>query len=275
LAASSVQARGWFPGSVSGPGVVGAVATLGAVAAGAAIVEAALIPGLLIGGAAVLAPRLLPRGMLSGLGDRLRRIAPSPIAAAPSADSAQTPASAEPAGFDTWRAVVKTFTYRAIVTTVDFGANYFVIGELATSAGLSSLSLVAGPIAYFAHEAAWHYYGPASARHPNPLEAAVNVPTPGAAEDEKNGPARFASVKVSRALAKTVTYEVVTAVSEFGVNYLFVRDLAAAAGLTAFSIVISPFVYYVHEKAWDHYDATKVRSPALKLLPATQTSARS
>jgi hypothetical protein len=56
-----------------------------------------------------------------------------------------------------------------MVTTVDFGASYFVLGELATAAGLSSLSLVAGPIAYFAHEVAWHYYGPASARHPNPL----------------------------------------------------------------------------------------------------------
>ena len=52
----------------------------------------------------------------------------------------------------------------------------------------------------------------------------------------------------SRALAKTVTYEVVTAVSEFGANYLFVRDVAAAAGLTTFSIVIAPIVYYVHEK---------------------------
>ena len=59
-------------------------------------------------------------------------------------------------------------------------------------------------------------------------------------------------------MAKTVTYEVVTAVSKFGANYFFVRDLAAAAGLTTFSIVIAPFVYYVHEKAWDYYDATKV-----------------
>jgi uncharacterized membrane protein len=158
-----------------------------------------------------------------------------------------------------------------MLTTVDFGANYFVIGELATAAGLSSLSLVAGPIAYFAHEAAWHYYGPASARHPNPLRATVNLPIPGAVEGQENGGTRFASVKVSRALAKTITYEGVTAVSEFGVNYLFIRDLAAAAGLAAFSIVISPFVYYVHEKAWDYYDATKTRSPAasaLKLLPA-------
>ncbi len=266
-----MHARSWFPGSVVRPGVVGTVATLGAVVAGVAIVEAALIPGLLIGGAALLVPRLLPRDLLSGLGNRRRRTAPPPAVSVATAHSAQAPVSGEPAVFDPWRAVAKTFTYRVMVTTVDFGANYFVIGELATAAGLSSLSLVAGPIAYFAHEAAWHYYGPASARHPNPLEAAVHVSLPSAAEDEENGQMRFASVKVSRALAKTVTYEVVTGVSEFSVNYLFVRDLAAAAGLTAFSIVISPFVYYVHEKAWDYFDATKARSraaPALKLLPA-------
>ena len=158
-----------------------------------------------------------------------------------------------------------------MVTTVDFGANYFVIGELATAAGLSSLSLVGGPIAYFAHEAAWHYYGPASARHSNPLEATVHVSIPGAAEGGDGGWTRFASVKMSRALAKTVTYEGVTAVSEFGANYVFVRDFAAAAGLTAFSIVIAPVVYYVHEKGWDYYDASKSRSsaaPARKLLPA-------
>jgi uncharacterized membrane protein len=283
LTTSFMHAREWFPSPVLAPGVVGKVATVGAtlgvVAAGAAIVEAALIPGLLIGAAAVLAPRRdMLSGLSSGLGDRLRRSAPSPVASPspPTAHPAQAPDSGGPASFDTpsfdtWHAVVKTFTYRVMVTTVDFGANYFVLGELVTAAGLSSLSLVAGPIAYFAHETAWHYYGPASARHANPLEATVHVPIPGAAEGEENGRTRFASVKVSRAFAKTVTYEVVTAVSEFGANYVFVRDLAAAAGLTAFSVVIAPFVYYVHEKAWDYYDATKARSPAapaLNLLPA-------
>jgi uncharacterized membrane protein len=214
LTKSFMHTRGWCPSSVFGRGIVGSVATLGAVAAGAAIVEAALIPGLLIGGAAVLVPRLLPRDLLSGSGDRLRRTAPSPVPvpSAPTAHSPEAPASGEPESFDTWRAVVKTFTYRVMVTTVDFGANYFVIGELATAAGLSSLSLVAGPIAYFAHEAAWYYYGPASARHPNPLEATVHVPIPGAAAGAENGRTPFASVKVSRALAKTVTYEVVTGV---------------------------------------------------------------
>jgi uncharacterized membrane protein len=270
-------AKDWFPRLVFGPGVVGSVATLGVVAAGAAIVEAALVPGLLIGGAAMLAPRLLPRDVLSGLRDKLRRAAPSraPVRSASTAHPAAAPASGEPASFDTsfdtWRAVAKTITYRVMVTTADFGANYFVIGELATAAGLSSLSLVAGPIAYFAHEAAWHYYGPTSARHSDPLEATVDVPIPGVADGKEEGRARIAGVKVSRALAKTATYEVVTGVSEFSVNYLFVRDLAAAAGLTTFSVVISPFVYYVHEKAWDYFDASKARpsaAPATKLLPA-------
>jgi uncharacterized membrane protein len=198
-------------------------------------------------------------GMLGGVGNRLRR---SVVPSAPTAHAAEAQASA--ASFNTWRAVVKTFTYRVMVTTADFGANYVVIGELATAASLSGLSLVAGPIAYFAHEAAWHYYGPASAQHADPREATVQVPIhlpfPGAVAGHEKGRTRFAGVKVSRALAKTVTYEGVTGVSEFSVNYLFVRDLATAAGLTAFSVAIAPLVYYVHEKAWDYYDSTKARS---------------
>jgi uncharacterized membrane protein len=263
-----MHASAWNPGSIFGSGVVGKVALLGAVAAGAAIVEAALIPGVLIGGAAVLAPRLLRRDTLSRLGDRLKRAVPAP---GPSASTAQVPADGEPASFDTWHAIAKTFTYRVIVTTIDFGANYFVIGELATAAGLSSLSLVAGPFAYFAHEVAWHWFGPVSSRNPNPLEATVRLPIPGLGGGEENGGMPFANIKVSRAFAKTVTYEAVTGVSEFGANFLFVGNVAAAAGLTAFSMVIAPLVYYVHEKGWDYYDASKGRASAVrarKPLPA-------
>jgi uncharacterized membrane protein len=248
------------------------VATLAVVAGGAAIVEAAIIPGLLIGGAAVLAPRLLPRDMMASLARKRRRTAPPPAPPAPTAYSVAELGSTEPASFDTWRAAVKTITYRVMVTTADFGANYFVIGELATAASLSGLSLVAGPIAYFAHEAAWHYYGPASSRQANPRDATVHVPFLGAADgEEKSWRTRFTNLKMSRAMAKTITYEGVTGVSEFSVNYFFVRDLVAAAGLTAFSIAIAPIVYYVHEKAWDYYDATKAQPPAPpapKLLPA-------
>jgi uncharacterized membrane protein len=259
-----MRARDFLSGSPFGSGVVGSLTTLGVVAAGVAIVETALVPGLLIGGAAILAPRLLPRGASTGSRNRPRR-RPEPSAAL-AAPTAERPEPGEAAPFDVWRAATKTITYRVMLTTVDFGANYFVIGELATAAGLSGLSLVAGPIAYFAHEAAWHYYGPASARQFNPLEATVNVPIPGAIEGE-SGRTHIAGLKVSRALAKTVTYEGVTAVSEFGVNYFFVRDLVAAAGLTAFSVAISPFVYYVHEKAWDYYEAATARTPPHRAIP--------
>jgi uncharacterized membrane protein len=253
LTTSLVHAAGRDRSSVLGPGVVGSVATLGAVAAGVVIFEVALIPGLLIGGAAVLVPRLLARDMLRR--GRAVRIASSPVPApsAPEAHSAQAAIPDERASFDTRRAVVKTFTYRVIVTTVDFGANFFVLGELAAAASLSSLSLVAGPIAYFAHEAIWHRYGPASVRQ------GVHLPIPGVTAGEKKGQTRFANIEVSRAFAKTVTYEVVTGVSEFSANYFFVRDLAAAAGLTAFSMVVAPFVYYLHEKGWDYYEANEAR----------------
>ncbi len=242
--------------SVLGPSGVEGIATLGVVAAGVAIFEAALIPGLLIGGAAVLVPRLLSRDMLRRVrapGVALSWMTPSKTASSPVPTHARQAPRDERASFDTWRAVAKTFTYRAIVTTVDFGANYFVLGELTAAASLSSLSLVGGPIAYFAHEAFWHHYGPASVRQ------GVRVPIPGVTAGEKNG--RLANIEVSRAFAKTVTYEVVTGASEFGANYFFVRDLAAAAGLTAFSMVIAPLVYYLHEKGWDYYEAKEARSP--------------
>jgi hypothetical protein len=107
---SLVHAADQDRSSVLGPGVVGSVVTLGVVAAGVAIFEAALIPGLLIGGAAVLVPRLLPRDMLRRV--RAPRIASSPMPApsAPKAHFAQAAAPDERASFDTWRAVVKTFT---------------------------------------------------------------------------------------------------------------------------------------------------------------------
>ena len=45
------------------------------VLAGAALLETALIPGILIGGVAVLAPRVLPTGMLRGLRRRAETLA--------------------------------------------------------------------------------------------------------------------------------------------------------------------------------------------------------
>src|SRR5215468_4292226 len=120
-----------------------------AVLAGAALIETALIPGILIGGAAVLVPRYLP--------NLVRRRKPRVAAAAtrrngPAAGQAQlrTENTVLPR-FAVGQAIAKTITYRLIVSTLDFTANYIVIGEFATAARLSTLNLIAGPLFYFTH----------------------------------------------------------------------------------------------------------------------------
>ena len=58
---------------------------------------------------------------------------------------------------------------------------------------------------------------------------------------------------MSRALAKTITFRTVATIMDFSVTYIVVRDLAVAAGLSAFGFVVGPFVYYGHEKLWDRF----------------------
>jgi uncharacterized membrane protein len=220
--------------------------------AGAALLEAALIPGLVIGGAAVLAGKNLTklRRRRPPFGSTVRR---------PRADRQDVTApAAAPAGFGIKQAIAKTITFRIIVTTLDFTTNYVVIGELATAAGLSTFNLVAGPVFYFVHETAWNYFGPTG--------AAVRLPV------AKASPAGEEGFVVSRALAKTITFRTIATVMDFTVNYVVVRDVATAVGLSAFAFVVGPFVYLGHEKLWDYYGSRRERvidSPTpTKLLPA-------
>jgi uncharacterized membrane protein len=233
---------------------------------GAALFEAALIPGMAIGAAAVLAPGYLPK-----LRRRLQPLfdvaAPQPAGAtAPMQsvpDSEATPLVPRELGIK--RAVAKTITFRIIVTTLDFSANYLVIGELASAAGLSTFALVAGPLFYFAHETAWNYLGPAGTEGDIAvvplLRGQARTPLAGAGE-----------LALSRPLAKTITYRAVATVTDFTANYVVVGEVATAALLTAFAFVIGPFVYLGHEKAWDYYDPPperRIKSPMPpNLLPA-------
>ena len=229
-----------------------------AVVAGAALIEAALIPGLVIGGAAVLLPKALP--MLR------RRVA---RAAGPrrsnGAATGQAPAKPQTSllpRFAMGQAIAKTITYRLIVTTLDFTTNYIVIGELATAAGLSTFNLVAGPLFYFAHEAGWNYLA-----HP---DSAVRLPlvTPTADNPEQVAVGGFT---FSRALVKTVTFRTLATIMDFTTNYVVVGNVGQAVILSATGFVLGPFVYYGHEKAWDYFGERKqVNGGAgdMKLLPA-------
>src|SRR6516162_4417953 len=98
--------------------LVGALSTAGAVAVGVALIETALLPGLAIGAAAVLVPRLF--------GGRRRT---------PQAEATRPRSSIRdflPRTMDDLvhvrmsRAVVKTITFRVIVTSLDFTGNYLV-----------------------------------------------------------------------------------------------------------------------------------------------------
>jgi uncharacterized membrane protein len=254
------------------------------VLAGAALFETALIPGILIGGVAVLAPRYLPKGALPGLRRRVETLAGKTVQrrTAPEAsdrDQAQTgPAQNIVPKFAIGQAVAKTITFRIIVTTLDFSTNYLVIGEVATAAGLSTFNLVAGPLFYLAHEAAWNYLAPTD-------DAvgltALTALTAGAREAEtaRGGLSGFT---ISRALAKTITFRVIASTMDFATNYFVVRDVGSALILSASGFILGPFVYFGHEKAWEYFGRPKegvkedpkqgpregVDLPALPLLPA-------
>jgi uncharacterized membrane protein len=237
--------------------------------AGAALLEVALVPGLVIGGAAVLLAPQLPslrrhlrplfnstvsQRRASTVRARRKRAAPLP---ARFGDKAPL----DPARFGIKQAIAKTITFRIIVTTLDFTTNYVVIGELATAAGLSAFALVAGPVFYLAHETAWNYFGPSGADVGVPIRLPIRLPLTG--EEE---------VSISRALTKTITFRTIATAIDFTTNYVVVGDLATAAGLSAFAFVVGPFVYLGHEKLWDRYGSPNERTPdpapPTKLLPA-------
>jgi uncharacterized membrane protein len=234
--------------------------------AGAALLEAALIPGLVIGGAAVLAPKYLPtlrRGLQPLFGSTVRRR--QKARAAPRREREDVKATA-PARPGIKQAIAKTITFRIIVTTLDFTTNIVVIGEFATAAGLSTFNLVVGPVFYLAHETAWNYFGPAGGD--------VRVALPLRADGE-TPPADGEGLTISRALAKTITFRTIATVMDFTANYVAVGDVVIAVGLSAFAVVVGPFVYLGHEKVWDYYTSPAEcdgDQPApTKLLPAPVT----
>src|SRR5262245_5623275 len=157
--------------------------------AGAALLEVALVPGLVIGGAAVLLAPQLPtlRRHLRPLFNstvsqrrestgrpRRKRAAPLPVRFG-------VKAPLDPARFGIKQAIAKTITFRIIVTTLDFTTNYVVIGELATAAGLSAFALVAGPVFYLAHETAWNCFGLSGADLLVPIRLPLRLPPTGGA----------------------------------------------------------------------------------------------
>src|SRR5262249_23597152 len=155
------------------------------------------------------------------------------------------PSVSLPSGLRVKQAVAKTITFRIIVIGLDFTTNYVVLGEFAVAAGLSTFSLVVGPIFYFAHETLWNYLAPAGS---GVDLAALRATRPDARTDPK-------AIAVSRPLAKTITFRTIATVMDFTTTYIVIADAATAAALTAFGFVLGPSVYLGHEMLWDYYSA--------------------
>ena len=208
-------------------------ATIGVIAAGVALFEVALIPGMAIGAAAVLAPKHVPK-----LRRRLRPLLNSTVCrriesalAPPDRPDVQVPLVA-PAGLAIKQALAKTITFQIIVTTLDFTTHYVVVGNLATAVSLSASHLVVRPLYYLVHETAWNFLAPPIMRKP-------------ALGDNR--------AFVKTVTYKTVTYQTVATALDFATHYVVVGNLATAAALSAFGFVVTPFVYFGHELAWDYY----------------------
>jgi len=220
--------------------LVSTAATAGVVVAGVALLEMAIVPGLVVGAAAVLAPRYFPRRFLPGrrrrpqpMRDVTRSKQEAPRAAVSAAVQRLLPTTlADFAHVQLSQALVKTVTFRVIVTSLDFTANFLVLGEVGTAAGLSALSIVGGPLVYFVHESTWNYLN-----NSGRLERV---------SQQVAAPSR-------RALVKTITYRVIATTIEFTTNFVVVRDLGTAALLSSFGFFLGPFVYYGHERAWERF----------------------
>jgi uncharacterized membrane protein len=78
-------------------------------------------------------------------------------------------------------------------------------------------------------------------------------------------PARFA---IKQAVAKTITFRVIVTALDFTSNYVVLGEVATAAGLSAFALVIGPVFYLVHETAWNYFSppGSAVELPALMAL---------
>jgi uncharacterized membrane protein len=223
---------------------------------GAAGIEAALIPGFLIGVAAVLAPKFLIRGRQHAQRKPSQRFAstvrPSkPAAAARGLSRVEAPDTTS-APFELKQAIFKTITFRMAATSLDFAANIVVIGNFTTAASLSAFGLVGAPIFYLGHEIFWNRLAPVGMK----VDVGARLPLSGGR-----------GLTINRALAKTITYEFVTTTVDFSANYIATRDVVDAAGLTVFAAVVSPFIYYGHEKLWDYFGAKNPLNDRQRLSP--------
>jgi uncharacterized membrane protein len=72
---------------------------------------------------------------------------------------------------------------------------------------------------------------------------------------------------IKQAIAKTITYRIIVTTLDFTVNYLVIGELATAAGLSAFALVVGPLFYLAHEAVWNRFGDSDKRVDLTFLMP--------
>ena len=142
--------------------------------------------------------------------------------------------------------------------TPDFITTAATIGVIAAGVALFEVALIPGMVIGGAAALAPKYL-PKLRRHLLPLlkstarrqiKPAVPRPNPPDVKLPLAVPPRFA---IKQAVAKTITFRIIVTTLDFTTNYLVIGELATAAGLSAFSLVVGPVFYLVHETGWNYW----------------------
>jgi uncharacterized membrane protein len=72
---------------------------------------------------------------------------------------------------------------------------------------------------------------------------------------------------IKQAIAKTITYRIIVTTLDFTVNYVVIGEVATAAGLSAFALVVGPLFYLAHEAMWNRFGDADQRVDLTAYLP--------
>ena len=72
---------------------------------------------------------------------------------------------------------------------------------------------------------------------------------------------------IKQAIAKTITYRIIVTTLDFTVNYVVIGEVATAAGLSAFALVVGPLFYLAHEAMWNRFGDADRRVDLTAYLP--------
>jgi uncharacterized membrane protein len=156
--------------------------------------------------------------------------------------------------------------------TQDFLTMATTVGLIAAGVALFEVALIPGMVIGGAAVLAPKYL-PKLRRRLQPLfNSTVRprtepvFPPPGRTDGEAPlaAPTRLA---IKQAIAKTITFRIIVTTLDFTVNYVVIGELATAAGLSGFTLIVGPLFYLAHETAWNYFGASDNRVDVTVFLP--------